>query len=80
MTARIRIVVAFAILFALAAHPLAHPLLKECPCTHEVALAASVRCDSSVLTLTADSTLPATNGDVEAPAILNTSPRGPPVI
>ena len=80
MTARIRIIVAIAILFALAAHPLAHPLLKECPCTHEVAMATAERVDSCALPLVAGSMAAVADGVVEEPAISSNSSRAPPVI
>ena len=79
MTARIRIVVAIAILAALAAHPLAHPLLKECPCTHQVAMATAVRFDTCALPLVADLTADIADGAVDEPAISSNSSRAPPV-
>lgn len=53
MVSRLRIVVAAALLIAIAAHPLAHPLFKECPCIHAVAAAVAESCGAAVVVLAA---------------------------
>lgn len=77
MTARLRSLIAVAILLALAAHPLAHPLLKECPCIHEVAAVASGD-DAFVLEVKADRALITPVIASQAPALGLTGSRAPP--
>ena len=79
MAARIRIAVAVAILFALAAHPAVHPLAKECPCVHEVATGAVERADGVVLTLRPEQPARAASEPlVEWDRYDALSPRAPP--
>lgn len=60
MTLRLRSALALVLLLALAGHPLAHPLFKECPCTHAVTTAALERIEpAAVLVSTGCFDLPA---------------------
>ncbi|HUP49938.1 MAG TPA: hypothetical protein VNA04_14215 [Thermoanaerobaculia bacterium] len=79
MTARLRTALAIAILLALAAHPFAHPLLKECPCIHQTATGALDRADSFVLPLLAAPAETGVEHAVEAPEIRVRPSRAPPV-
>ncbi|HEX6177803.1 MAG TPA: hypothetical protein VF057_05550 [Thermoanaerobaculia bacterium] len=78
MTARIRIAIAVAILFALAAHPAVHPLVKECPCVHEVATVAAPRADDVILALYAEELATTDDPLIEWDARNALPPRAPP--
>lgn len=78
MTARVRIAVAVAIFFALAAHPLVHPLVKECPCVHAPAAPEAVRQESLILTLRGERLSVAAGPALPAPAMTVRASRAPP--
>lgn len=80
MTHRIRILVAIAILFALAAHPLEHPLVKECPCVHSAATAAVGRVDVHVAPVHSRSFAPAAVPVAEMPDLAVRASRAPPAV
>lgn len=78
MTHRLRILVAIAILLALAAHPLEHPLVKECPCVHSAATAAVGRVDVLIAPADAHSFAPAAVAAAEIPDLSVRASRAPP--
>lgn len=78
MKPRFRGLVAVAILLALAAHPLAHPLLKECPCVHEVATAAVRPAEPLVVPVVTGRLAAAIERASEAPALGVGGARAPP--
>ncbi|HET7706928.1 MAG TPA: hypothetical protein VFM36_12635 [Thermoanaerobaculia bacterium] len=80
MTHRIRILVAIAILFALAAHPLEHPLVKECPCVHSAATAAVGRVDVAIAPAHARSFVSSAVRVAEMPDLAVRASRAPPAI
>lgn len=80
MTQRLRILVAIAILLALAAHPLEHPLVKECPCVHSAATAAVGRVDVLVAPGYAQAFAPAAAHAAEMPDLAVRASRAPPAV
>ncbi len=80
MTNRLRILVAIAILFALAAHPLEHPLVKECPCVHSAATAAVARVDVLIAPVDTHSFAPAAVAAAEMPDLAVRASRAPPAV
>lgn len=80
MTHRIRILVAIAILFALAAHPLEHPLVKECPCVHAAATAAVDRVDVVIAPVQTRCFELAALHVAEMPELNVRASRAPPVV
>ena len=80
MTNRLRILVAIAILFALAAHPLEHPLVKECPCVHSAATAAAGRVDVLIAPVHTRAFVPAAVLVAEIPDLAVRASRAPPAV
>ena len=78
MKARLRILVAIAILCALAAHPFEHPLVKECPCVHAAASEAMERCDVFVVPVRVERCAPVVLHVAVAPDLSVRASRAPP--
>ena len=80
MTYRLRTAVAVAILLALVGHPLAHPLVKECPCVHEAATAVAPPAQSVAPAFVTDRLQPVVERAIEPPVLPVGGARAPPAV